>query len=186
MIAAILRQTLRIVIENHEKIARLVGGRDRHERREHAIAGIVPMDQLVGGAGLAANEIASDIGELGRTLGGVDAHEIAQGFARFGAHDARAQRLGGVLVALEECWRQQRAAVHESRDGHHRLQGRDADALTKGDGDGVQLRPALGHQRLGALGQFGAQTVELTHLAQEGLVAIHAHHHRHARRADVR
>ena len=43
----------------------------------------------------------------------------------------------------------------------------------------------LGHERLGALGQFGAQPVELAHLLQEGLMALDADHQRHPRGADV-
>ena len=44
----------------------------------------------------------------------------------------------------------------------------------------------LRHQRLGAFGQFGAQPVELAHLLQERLVAVHADRQRHARGADIR
>ncbi len=44
----------------------------------------------------------------------------------------------------------------------------------------------LGHQRLGALRQFGAQAIELAHLFQEGFVALDADHQREPRGADVR
>jgi hypothetical protein len=37
----------------------------------------------------------------------------------------------------------------------------------------------FGHDRLGAFRQFGAQPVELAHLAQEPLVVLDAHAERH-------
>ena len=88
-------------------------------------------------------------------------------------------------AALEEGRRHQIAAIDQRGHRHHRLDRRDIEALAEGDRHGVQFAPVLGHQRLGAFRQFRAQTVELAHLPQEGLVALDADHQRHARRADV-
>ena len=77
------------------------------------------------------------------------------------------------------------AAVDQRRHRHQRLDRRDVEALAEGDRHGIELAPVFGHQRLGALGQFGAQPVELAHLAQERLVALDADHQREARGADV-
>ena len=62
---------------------------------------------------------------------------------------------------------------------------RDIEPLAEGDRHRVQFAPVLGHQRLGALRQFGAQPIELAHLLQERLMALDADHQRHARGADV-
>ena len=94
-----------------------------------------------------------------------------------------ALRLG--LAALEEGRRDQQAAIERGGDAHHRLQRRHRQAVAEGDGDGVDLAPALGNQRLGAFRQFGAQAVELAHLFQERLVLLDAERQRHARGADV-
>ena len=85
----------------------------------------------------------------------------------------------------QECRRHHFAAVDQRRDRHHRLQRRDVEPLTEGDRHRVELAPVLGHQRLGALRQLGAQPIELTHLPQERLVTLDAHHQRQSRGADV-
>ena len=89
------------------------------------------------------------------------------------------------LGALEEGRRNEIAAIDERADAHHRLQRRDRHAVAEGDGDGVQFAPVPRHDRRGALRQFGAQPVELPHLAQERLVPFDALRQRDARRADV-
>ena len=58
--------------------------------------------------------------------------------------------------------------------------------MTEGDGDGVELAPALGHDRRSAFRQFGAQPIELPHLAQKCLVCLDALRQRDPRRADIR
>ena len=60
----------------------------------------------------------------------------------------------------------------DGADWHHVYFGGDRQAVTERDGDGVQLAPALRHDRLGALRQFGAQPVDLTQLFEERLVVV--------------
>ena len=54
------------------------------------------------------------------------------------------------------------------------------------DGHRIELAPALGHQRLGALRQLGSQPIELPHFFQECSVGIDADRERRAGGADVR
>src|SRR5271166_1044430 len=54
MKAKIPRRRYRIVVGRKIEIFRFVSGRDRHESGEHPGVGIVAVDDLVGGAGLAA------------------------------------------------------------------------------------------------------------------------------------
>ena len=63
---------------------------------------------------------------------------------------------------------------------------RNRQAVAEGDRHGVEFAPMLGHDRLGAFRQFGAQPVELTDLLQERLVGFDAAGERDAGGADVR
>ena len=96
------------------------------------------------------------------------------------------ERRGRLLAALEKGWRDHAAAVHQRTDRHCGLKRRDREPVAKRDRDGVELAPALGHQRLGALGQLGAQPIELTEFFEERLMVLDAERERHAGGADIR
>ena len=57
--------------------------------------------------------------------------------------------------------------------------------MTERDRDGVQIAPVMGHDRRSAFRQFGAQPLELAHLAQKRLVRFHALRQCDPRCADV-
>ena len=102
VIAAVAGRRLRLVVDHHVEIFRLVGRRDRHEGREHLVVGIAAVDDLLRGAGLAADVIALDVGEARRAMRRVGAHEIAHRLRGLRADDAMARRHRVRLVAREE------------------------------------------------------------------------------------
>src|SRR6202047_841619 len=57
-------QRLGLIEHDQELVARIVGRQDRGEGVEHALLGVVAVDDLLGGAGLAADVIALDVGLL--------------------------------------------------------------------------------------------------------------------------
>src|SRR5271165_139591 len=66
-----------IVVGREIEIFRFVSRRDRHESGEHPGVGIVAVDDLVGGAGLAADVVARNVGETRGPVRRVGAHEVA-------------------------------------------------------------------------------------------------------------
>ena len=185
MIPAVLRQGLRLVEEHEHEVFRLVGGRDRHERREHPVLGIVAVDDLIGCACFPADVIARNVGELGGADLRVEAQEVAHGFADLRPHDTNGVLLAFRFASLQECRLHHHAAIDERADRHQCLQRRHVEPLAEGDRHRVELAPALRHERFGIFRQFGAQPIELAHSSQERLMAFNPDHECHARRADV-
>src|ERR1700757_4800792 len=180
-----LRRRLRLVEHDEKKVARLIGRQDRGEGGQHLGLRIAAADHPVRGAGLAADVIALHVGPRGGALLDVEAHQIAHLVARLGLDDLGSERARLGFAALEEGRRNEAAAVHQRADRHHRLQRRHREPVTERDRDSIELGPALGYQRFGALGQFGTQPIELAHLPEEPFVVLDPEAQRHARGADI-
>src|SRR5499426_3067147 len=180
-----LLESLRLVQDDEDLIARLVGRQDGGERGQDLRLRVAPADHLLGGAGLAADVVALDVGLGGRAFLGVEAQEIAHLVAGLRLDHLGSQRPRLLLGALHEGRRNEITAVDQRVDSHGGLQRGHRQAVTERDGHGVELAPVLGHQRLCALGQLRAQAVELAELAQEPFVVLDAERQRHARGSDV-
>src|SRR5262245_27608187 len=180
-----IERRLRLIEHDEQKVARLIGRQDRGEGGEHLGLRIAAADHFVRRAGFAADIVALHVGPGGGALLDVEAHQIAHLVAGLGFDDLGCERERLRFAALEEGRWNEASAVHQRADRRHSLQRRHRKPVTECDRHGVELGPALGHQRLGTLRQFGAQPIELAHLPEEPFVVLDPEAQRHARGADI-
>src|SRR5690348_7540181 len=67
-IAESLLVAMRLVDRDHDEVSRIIHRKNAGEGRHQRVAGIAVPDHFLGGAGLAADEIAGRFGELARAL----------------------------------------------------------------------------------------------------------------------
>src|SRR5262245_59014649 len=170
--AVCVGRRLRFIEHDEEKVARLVGRQDGREGGQDLGFGVSATDHFIGGAGLAADIIPLHIGFGGGAFLDVKPHQIAHLLACLWLDDlgGERQRLG--FAALEESRRNKTSSIHQRTDRRHRLQRCHRKPVPERDGHGIELGPALGDEWLGAFRQFGAQSLELTHLPQEPFVVF--------------
>src|SRR5215813_7532625 len=147
-----VRCRLRLIEHDEKKVARLIGRHYRGEGGQHLGLRIAAADHFVRRAGLAADVIALHVGPGGGALLDIETHQIAHLVARLGLDDLGAKRLRLGFATLEEGRRNEASAVHQRAVRFLRWQRRHRKPVTECDRHGVELGPALGHQRFGALG----------------------------------
>ena len=125
-----------------DHIARVIHREHTCEARDVDRLAIVAVDQLLRGAGLAADAIAGRIGLLASPLHHHEAQERAHLVARvFGEHPAAgAERV--VRAALQDRRRMIDAAVEQGRVAHRELKRRNRDALAEADRHRFERPPA--------------------------------------------
>src|SRR6516165_405719 len=114
-------QRLRLVQHDQKLVFGTVGRQDRGERGEHALLGIMSVDDLLGGAGLAADIVAGDIRLPRRADLGIEPHQEAHLLRRFRLDHALGNLHGFLLGALHEGRWNQIATVDQRIDPHHGL-----------------------------------------------------------------
>src|SRR5262245_34550283 len=117
-----LLEPLRLVPGDEYLMARLVCRQDGGERCQELRLRVAPADHLLGGAGLAADVVALDVGLGGRALLGVEAQEIAHLVAGLRLDHLGRQRPRLLLGALHEGRRNEITAVDQRVDSHGGLQ----------------------------------------------------------------
>ena len=126
---------------------------------------------MLGGAGLAADVVAGDVGAAAGAVGVADdaAQRVADGGTGGGGDDARFAGRHGVLH--EEGRAHLDAAVDEARGDGCELQRRDGEAMTIGDRDAFERAPVGGQQRRRDAAGFGADGIEQAEAVEEGALA---------------
>src|SRR5882724_12355944 len=134
---------LGLVDYDEDRVARRVHRKGRDEGSEARIGGITLAELLLRRPGLAADEVARNVGGLAGAALDDEAHELADIVRGLLPDDAAAaERHAG--VALHDGDGTIDAAVDEAGDAGDEMQRRHGDALAVGDGQRVDRLPVAG------------------------------------------